>query len=250
MLTELLLALSLASPTAAPSPAPSAPPAFTAGGVTLGETATQLVADHGEPLLAQAAGTVQLWMYFSPGGGSLESIAVRGGRVTGAGFIGHKTGPPAEGDNISALGVHLGDPLSSVPPAGQSAATMTVAGVKYTFRSGKGSSTVDAITAALTDDSIAALPPAASMPVLHDGSSIAEAVLIRAATPQLAPILEGGFMAGHDFCNPGGKWKLISRTPQQSGTRTYDVLQAGCSNNSITKSMYFDVQIKAKTAGE
>jgi hypothetical protein len=234
--SAILAALTAASP----APAASAAPA-TLGGVTLGETAAQLVAQRGEPLLAQGAAAIQIWMYLSPGGGSMEMVAVKNGRVTGAAFMGHRTTPPAQDEDISALGVHLGGDAAAIPAAGKDDSPILSAGVKYTFRPSKDGKTVISISAALTDDAAAALPPAGDMPVLHDGSSPAQAVVLRAATTQLAQIFEGGYMAGHDFCNPGGKWKLIGRSVEQDGSRAYDVLNAGCSNNDQTKKIYFDI---------
>lgn len=249
---HVLLALVLALVTPAPHAAPKAPvptptPAPTYGGIMLGEPVSKLVADRGEPMTSLGGGEVAVWMYFSPGGGSMEMIGIGRGYVTGVGFIGKKQGEPAIPEDIVMDGVHLGGAYSDVP-ADAKEGSLILDGVVYNFKPSKDQKTVVSVAAHLQDDAIKKLPPLTSMPLLHDGSSTADAVVIQAPTEALAVVFEGGYMAGHDYCNPG-KWKLLKRSSTQGDKKTYDVLDTGCDNSDKTKTLYFDVTtVPAPTA--
>ena len=216
-----------------------AQPAATFAGVTLGEPVSKLVADRGEPMFSLNKDEVGFWTYFSPGGGSMEAIGIGRGYVTGVAFVGKKQGAPAIAEDIVMDGVHLGGAYSDVP-ADAKDGSLVVDGILYKFAASKDQKTVVSVAARLQEDAIAKLPPLASMPLLHDGSSFQDAVVIQAPTEALAVVYEGGYMAGHDYCNPG-KWKLLKRSSTQDNKKTYDVLDTGCDNSDKTKTIYFDV---------
>jgi hypothetical protein len=234
----LLLALSMAAspvPTATPAPVP-----LTLAGVTLGETAAQLIADRGEPLLVQHAPEGDLWMYFSPGGGSLEAVVIKKGYVTVVSLLGHKTEPPALPEDVGVLGVHLGGPASQIPEAARDAKPIVVNGAKYTFRVTDDGASVLSINAELPAETAGTLP-AATMPALHDGSSESQAVVLHAANRQLGTLYENGYMESHDFCLPESKWRLLSQSVLHDGAKSYDVWDVGCMSGTLTNRIYFDV---------
>ncbi len=225
--------------TAAPAPAASAAPLPTFAGVTLGEPAAQLVAQRGEPMMAPTSGENGMWFYFSPGGGSMELIGIRRGYVSGVSVAGNKADASVRED-ISMDGVHLGGPFSEVPSDAATGAVITVDGIDYTFKPSNDRKTVVSVAAHLPAETIAKLPAVTHMPLLHDGSSLREAVVVRVRNAQLSNAFEDGYMTGHDSCVPG-KWKLLKRSHIHANKKSYDVVNVGCDDSNDTKTVYFDV---------
>jgi hypothetical protein len=233
---QILLAIVLALVTA---PTAAAVPAATFAGVTLGEPATKLVAERGEPMVGPTNGDNAMWFYFSPGGGSMELVGIRNGYVSAVALAPKQLGAPIT-ENITMDGVRLGGPFSDVPFDAATGASITVGGIDYTFKPSQDRKTVLSVSARLRDDEIAKLPHLSQMPLLHDGSSFADAVLVRAPSRDLSTVFETGYLAGHDYCFPA-KWKLLKRSQTRAQGKTYDVLDTACDSSSDEKTVYFDV---------
>jgi hypothetical protein len=233
---QIVLAIVLALVTA---PTPAALPAATFAGVTLGEPATKLIAERGEPMVGPTNGENAMWFYFSPGGGSMELVGIRKGYVSTIALAPKQLDAPVTED-ITMDGVRLGGPFSEVPSDAATGASITVDGIYYTFKPSKDRKTVLTVSARLPDDAIAKLPPLPQMPLLHEGSSFADAVIVRAPTRDLSTVFETGYMSGHDYCFPA-KWKLLRRSQTQVKGKTYDVLDTACDSSSDEKTVYFDV---------
>ncbi len=239
------------------SPANAAPlPTF--AGVTLGQTAQQLVAQRGDPLGDREQSGESVYLYLTPAGDLEEFMHVKAGRVVAVGVsatpAGDTSASPAPGGAApSALGVHLGDPLSAVSairkdrfvrtdqtPDGPSMIYSDNHGLFYAFLVVDGK--VAQITALMSNNWTAYLGASTARPAIHGGASFDDAIVIKAASEDAGVRAEYAYLSLH-ACDPSGTGKWIA--PQQSlvtsGGKSYDKVSARCSVNNSSRDFYFDV---------
>lgn len=249
----IIAALACASAAAPVSAAQTASPQ-TFSGFPIGVTATSLVATAGEPVLRQPASSGGFnYLYLSPNGNALAFVHVVRGNVVGVGvkpapfpLLPSQTPPPMP----SALGVALGAPaasLAAIPKerwfGGNAANDHTATG---TYRGDDGllySFTVDGgsiswILAQLPGDVAAALPTAQE-PALHGGTSIADAIVLIAASDPVGVRSEYVYLAAHP-CAPNSSWKPEKQALLNDKGRDYDRLDVSC-NGAAQRAFYFDI---------
>jgi hypothetical protein len=235
----VLLILALVTPAPLATPTPSAAPSVSLGSVTLGQPASRLITQRGEPYAAQTNGENGLWAYLTPAGSAIELVAIRRGYVTGAAVIQRSVGVQTHED-LTVDGVHLGDAFADLP-AYANTGTVTMDGVVYTFIPTKDKSKIFSMGMHLADDRVALLPSLDAMPLLHDGSSLADAVVVRANSDILGTMFENAFIGAHNYCTKPGKIKMMKQSLIHNGSKSYDQMDTGCDNGDKTKSYYFDI---------
>ena len=230
-------------------------PAF--AGVTLGETARQLVAERGDPLGEREEPGEAVYLYLTPDGNVEQFVHIKAGRVVA---VGASSAPPRDGSVSppaaslpSAFGVALGDPATSVAairkdrfvrtdqtPDGPSPIYSDNHGLFYAFLIVKGN--VAQITASMSHNWIAFLGPGTASPAIHGGTSVADAIAIKAANEEAGVRAEYAYLALHS-CDPGGTGKWIA--PQQSRVtndgKPYDKIGVRCSVNNAARDFYFEI---------
>ncbi len=179
------------------------------------------------------------WIYFSPHGEYAELVGIQRGYVTVASIVKRRTELPTMRDETMVAGVHIGDPYSAIPKDAANGA-IVIDDIKYWFGPDKDGSTIGSIGEALTDAGVAKLAPLSQIPLLHDGSSFDDAVVVRASTDFLGIKFEEGYIAGHFSCKPGRVKKLKQSLVHRDG-KSYDIMDVGCDNSDKTKSYYFDI---------
>jgi hypothetical protein len=247
---SVLLALA-----AGATPAPVLP---SFAGVTLGQTAQQLVAERGDPLGDREQSGETVYLYLTPAGNLEQFMHVKAGRVIAVAVSATppqdpSQTPPATTALPSALGVTLGDPATAVAairkdrfvrtdqtPDGPSSIYSDNHGLFYAFLIVNGK--VAQITAQMSNNWVAFLGPSNAKPALHDGASFADAIVIKAANEEAGVRAEYAYLALH-ACDASGAGKWIA--PQQSlvtnGGKNYDKVAARCSVNNSSRDFYFDV---------
>jgi hypothetical protein len=238
---------------AAPAPVQ---PSFT--GVTLGQTAAQLVAERGDPLGDREQSGESVYLYLTPDGNLEQFIHIKAGRVLA---VAVSATPPQEASPTpppttavpSALGVTLGDPAAALAairkdrlvrtdqtPDGPSSIYSDNHGLFYGFLVVNGK--VAQITAQMSNNWMAFLGPSSARPAIHDGASLADAIVIKATNEEAGVRAEYAYLALHACDASGaGKWIAPQQSLVSSGGKNYDKVSARCSVNNFTRDFYFDV---------
>jgi hypothetical protein len=170
----MIAALVLATATNTASPAP-APASF--AGVTLGESATALVAQMGEPADVVDTGAFVTYIYLARDASAMEDVMLDDGNVFSVTVwppAGWKAPAPQGGlPAASALGATYGGPASSIPSGDQPIAAPD--GLRYRFSASGG--VVDMMSAELP---VAVAKALASSPkaTLHGGTSTEDAIVL------------------------------------------------------------------------
>jgi len=247
-----LAAALLTIPAGAQSPAP---PPHDLEGIVLGESSSTLVAQQGEPLLVRVQSTGGIaetdYLYLNSSGNALIFVHLLRGNVAGISIKPAPSIPPgaSSAPMPSVLGVALGDPASKVEalPKNRLVSVNTSEGdVTSTYRGDNGweysfTNTDDKIAwieAYLTPGAIKALPNLPE-PVLHDGSSIANAIAIIAPNEKIGIQAEYIYVAAHP-CTDDGQWHGNRAPVIHRAGRSYDQLLATCSTDGTRRSFFFD----------
>ncbi len=261
----VLLALTLGtavapSPSVAPLPsatpvgsASPAPPAFQ--GVRLGESARALVATMGDPLGTHADGPLLQYAYIARGDDAIVFVQLARGRV--ARVLVRPTNWPATpaetlGPPPSALGVKLGDPGAATLEVTDAHLVLTTThagaltsaiyrapnGIVYTFGVGGTPPMVQWIEANLVPTG--ATPPPAPAPVAHSGTSIADAIVIRAPDESVGVRSEYLYVFLHP-CASNGTWHTVRQRLLKVDARFYDRLDERCTVGGAQRPFYFDI---------
>src|SRR5581483_9444851 len=149
------------------------------------------------------------------------------------------------------LGVALNDPASKldVIPKSQLLSTKQLGGgdgtihtyhddtFDYIFIEQNG--IVNNISAYLPNDVVDGLS-SSTEPLLHDGSSIANAIVLGAATEDVGIHSKYMYMQ-YQRCANNGTWNATKQFLLHQGGHTYHRLQVTCSTDGSTRSFYFDV---------
>lgn len=238
---------------AAAAPAAKKPDLPVFEGVTMGQTARQLVAERGEPLGVRDASGDSAYLYFTPDGNDEEFVHLKNGRVVAV-AVGPLPAPftPGPGPRPSALGVGIGDPasaLSAIRKDRYLATNTTPDGPQMFFLGDRGVSyafllkndAVAQIAALISNNWLAFLGPGGAMPVLHQGESTADAIPIKTANADVTARSEDVYIAEHPCDASGtGNWIAPSQTQVSIGGKTYDKVSARCSVNNSARDFYFD----------
>jgi len=232
----MFAALILAAATATASPAP---PLASFAGVTLGESATALVAQKGDPADVIDSGEFVTYIYLADDASAMEDVMLDNGNVFSV-----TVWPPANwntpkpgGDKpaATALGATYGGPASSVP-AGKQPLTGPD-GLLYTIGARDGA--IQFMAAELPQATAAALPQNPKPP-LHGGTSTDDAIVVIAPNESVGVRSEYVYLALHQ-CGAGGHWRSGSQALVSGKGGPYDLLQATCSVGGATRSFYFNI---------
>ncbi len=237
----LPLALTIA---AAASPAPSQYMTF--AGVTLGESATQLVAQMGEPVSRSADGSA--YVYVGPGS-TREVVRLSGGAVREIELNALQSVDPGAGSAPSLLGITVRDPESKLDALGTVGLIedRRVASDRLRLYRLDSSTSVAFVTSANVQGVRAMLlvlrgdaaPSDKSVPPLHGGTSFNDAVVLKAPTEAQGVMSEYVWLASHP-CS-GGTWKPTKQSLVNHNGNPYDVLSVSCSNGSTSRVVYFNI---------
>lgn len=245
----------LASPAPAATAGPSSAPVVVQS-FTLGETAAVMVATQGEPVTVTPSrnGGGNDYVYLGPNDNALVFVHVLDGNVVGiadraAPWGGNRLDPSAP--LPSMLGVTLGDPILAVEKLpkdqfvtggkqddGGIAAVYNIGGLTYTFTA-DGTGKITWLRAQLPDAAASELT-ASIPPVLHGGTSQADAIIDDAPGEMVGVHAEYVYLSLHT-CGNGGTWKTKQQSLLHDGKRSYDLMSETCSDGSTSRDFYFDI---------
>ena len=238
-----LFALVLAAAT--PVPTQAVQP-ITFAGVTLGESAAELVAQRGEPVARSADGTSYLYV----GAGSTgEVVHLTRGSVREIEVDALERVDPTTGAPPKALGITIRDPeskLAALAPAqtgdrragsDRIRAYRVDASTSVAFVTSPSFKGIRAILVVVEDS---ALPKSDSTaPPLHDGTSFSDAVVLKAPNESVGVMSEYAWLSSHP-CT-GGIWRLAKQSLVSHDKTPYDVLNVTCSAGAQKRDVYFDI---------
>ncbi len=224
--------------TAAPAPPANA----TFAGVTLGESATALVAQLGEPAgVADKGDMVGLvtYIYLARDGSAMEDVMLVDGNVMSVTVLppAGREAPAAVGATpaATALGTWYGGPASSIPSGAQPLSGPD--GLLY--RIGATGGVIDYMSAELPEATLRALPVAPKA-TLHGGLSPADAIVIVAPTEGVGVRFEYVYLA-LSHCGGSGHWHSTGQALLNQNGRDYDRLDAQCTVGGAKRSFFFDI---------
>ncbi len=240
----VLIALLLSQSGSTPPPAPVFADA------AIGAPATLLLESLGEPVVRRRndAGGNE-YVYIAPGN-ALEFVEVQGGNVTSVELGDAPWDDPLSGPPIVALGVSLRDRATKltaiasdrlVGRAQSGNATLGTFhgydGLDYTFTEQRGE--ITRIAARLPIIVEQTLPPGTE-PILHGGSSFADAIVLKSSLESLGVRAEYAYLSAHP-CGAKGCWHKAVQAMVTRNDVAYDVLSAVCTQGSARRDFYFDI---------
>ncbi len=229
---------------------PTPPPAPVFADAAIGASATLLLESLGEPVVRRRndAGGNE-YVYVSPGS-SLEFVEVQGGNVTAVELGIAPWNDPLSGPPIAALGVSLRDRATKltaiasdrlVGRAQSGNATLGTFhgydGLEYTFTEQRGE--ITRIAARLPIIVEQTLPPGTE-PILHGGSSFADAIVLKSSLQSLGVRAESAYLSAHP-CGTNGYWRKARQAMVTRDDIAYDVLSAVCTRGLSRRNFYFDI---------
>lgn len=230
----------------------AAAPSF--AGVTLGETESSLIAQMGEPMLRRNAEGDAIEYVYVGAGNTIEFVRVERGNVVEVAVRSAQPKDALSGDPPSALGVTVGDPPSKVLALGKDRFVTALKngnettgiysgddGLQYGFTTSYGAGNVTQVLARLDPVKAQALPAStAPQPILHDGSSFDDAIVIKAPTESVGVKSEYVYLAVHK-CAGGGRWQSKHQALQTHAGTPFDVLTVTCSSDNSQATFYFNI---------
>lgn len=229
-----IAALVLAAATATASPAP----AQTFAGVTLGESATALVAQKGEPTDVVDSGAIVTFIYLADDASAMEHVVLVNGNVFSATVwppAGWDAPKPGDKPAATALGATYGGPASTIPAGAQ-----PLAGPDgWLYAIGATGGVIQMMSAELPVATIKALP-ASPNATLHGGTSTADAVVVIAPDESVGVRSEYVYLALH-HCGGSGHWRSGEQALVNEKGVPYDRLEATRSVGSEKRSFYFNI---------
>lgn len=227
----------------------AAPNAPSFAGITLGETAHQLIEQRGDPLEVFDRPNDLEYVYLAPAGNALVFASLERGRVTAVEGV---TMPPRslQEPRLGALGIHLHDDASALAklPAAAPASSSErgKAEGKGPFRGPDGLDyyfsaqlTVTGITARLPAPLRTALPQEDSKPVIHLGRTASDAIVIKADSENAGVASEYEYLAYHGCSRYDGA--ATTQTLLTAGGREFDKLTATGCHAGADGDYYFDI---------
>ena len=250
LVVSMMLALaSPAPPPASPSlaSAASAPVPNTTGlwlGLVLGESPSVVRSTLGKPLEILTTSAGDLWRYdydnrnvglellFS--GDQLVNIAARVKPSKRSGLADPFGG--ALGMSAAALAKARGAPIATYD-GGASIAYGAPNGVRWFY-------SIDSGVVSAIEESKPLPPPSPPSQVIadtmHDGSSIAKALVVHASNDADAVNAEYVYIRGLE-CGVSGTWQVTTQRLIEQGGHYYDQLHAACTNSKLERDFYFDI---------
>lgn len=216
-------------------------------GVSLGEPAAAVRAALGDPLNEEDLGDgLTKSRYLTADNTAFLGVDRKNGIVVMISFS------PVEGESVTVadpFGVKIGDTESRVLAIrGKADSTDngdgadrwmygTDPGWRYIFRNGALAmiiaSSVSAVQSAETAQSAPSVPP------LHTGASIADAIVIKGENEMTGIQWEHAYLAYHP-CQDSGKRELVKQALIRSNKRSFDALTTQCPGGS-RQTIYFDI---------
>ena len=233
----------VATPSAAPSASTAPAPSIWLG-LTLGESSENVRLTIGKPLEIVSTSAGDLWRYDYDGGNvSLEllfdsdelvNIAARAKPSKRSSLADPLGG--ALGMTAAALASARGTPIATYD-GGASVAYGSPDGVRwfYSFDAG-------AVSAIEESKPLPPTPPPAQViaDALHDGSSMARALVVTATDDADATNAEYVYLRGLG-CGTSGSWQVTTQRLIEQGDKYFDQLHAVCSETKSERDFYFDI---------
>ena len=217
-----------------------AAPAF--AGVCLGDTPASVIAERGDPSsMHDDGGGKMQFEYLAPSGGAIQLVIFDQGLVSAVALVEPMTSAPLPG--LSAAGITLGETIpSEVDPHVKQFTRPAGDGAVYEFGLDPTRGIVSSIVLTRAPNAPTPLPVASAsgLPPVHGGSSVADAVVIRADTDGAGTRSEYFYLALHQ-CGTGGHWRLDTQSLLTNNGKTYDRLDVECTAGGKKRSFYFDI---------
>lgn len=214
-------------------------------GVTLGEPLSAVYDRMGDPIVATADDKVTTFVYSVDKGRSFVTVLAQHGIVSGVRLW---EPPGAQSTLADPKGVMLGNDITALTTdmGTPSRNGQDSEGPYHAYQNGdvlwlyhmNGDATVRSITLATTEAAVAAIP-AAPVPAVHAGDSIADAIRVVASSGADGVNWEHLYLAVHP-CAKNGRWTMTKQVLQRLGGRSYDELTATCSGDEASRVFYFD----------
>lgn len=230
---------------ATPAPVVASPtPAAAWLGLTLGESSKDVRTTLGKPLEILSTSAGDMWRYdFDNHNVGLELLFDQDQLVNIAARV-----KPAKqssladpfggalGMSATALQTARGAPIATYD-SGSSVAYGAPDGVRWFY-------TIDSGVVSAIEESRPLPPPPPPAQVMadaaHDGSSIAKALVVTAATDADALNAEYVYIRGLE-CGVSGTWQVTGQNLITQKARYYDQLHAACTTSNIVRDFYFDI---------
>jgi hypothetical protein len=210
-------------------------------GITMGEKADVVAAAYGTPDLVKNTDLGEMRVYHIAHGAATLMVLVHDGVIM---LVGATLRPSKSADIGDRYGVKLGAPASTIQILrGTPIATLQDGALEYNaapaghwFYRAEGGKVVN-ISLTISSE---ALGLTKADDTGRDGSSIAHAVVITAATET------DGITAEHDYiakipCANGGAWLWKQQAALSSGGKMYDRIDVKCSSSDDVRSFFFDI---------
>lgn len=214
----------------------------------------------GEPALQQPAGANGILQYLYYGrGNTLTYVEIVGGTVVGvvvkpAPFDDPVAGTAYAGKPPVALGITLNDPAAKVDALPSARYLRTVSndegtsrvyagadGLQYAFATSGDPAKVHELRALLDPGKIHALPADdTALPVLHGGTSFADAIVIKAPSEDIGVGNENLYFMMRE-CDGGGQWQVVDTVTKRHNGVPYDLYSVTCSTTHRKATFYFNI---------
>jgi hypothetical protein len=83
-------------------------------------------------------------------------------------------------------------------------------------------------------------PATVTVDALHDGSDVDHAIVVTAPNSHLGAAAELNYLLKLK-CGTAGGWRITKQSTIETLTGTFDQLDTECSDNSATRSFFFDI---------
>lgn len=242
MASALVVSMMLALASAAPPPAPAATGSWL--GLVLGESSSSVRSTLGKPreILSTSAG--ELWRYeYDNRNVGLELLFDQDQLVN----IAARVKPSKQsalpdpfggvlGMSAGALKSARGAPIATYD-GGASIAYGAPDGVRWFYSIDSG------VVSAIEESKPLPTPSPPAQVIadtMHDGSSVAKALLVNASNDADAVNAEYVYIRGLE-CGLSGTWQVTTQRLITQRGRYYDQLHAACSNSKLERDFYFDI---------
>ena len=218
-----------------------AAPAF--AGVSLGDTPATVIAERGDPDgMHDDGGGKMHFEYLAPSGGAIELVIFDGGVVSGVAALAAQLPSPIPLPAPSAAGMKLGDPIpAGVDPHGK---LTRPAGADAVYEFGldpnRGIIATIALVRAPGAPTPTPLATAMTLPSIHGGTTLDDAIVVRADSDMAGTHSEYFYLALHP-CGGSGRWKLDEQSLLHKDGKSYDQLDVECTAGGEKRTFFFDI---------